>query len=54
MLPPRLLVAVGWVILAVINLGLYEYTGFWPSALLAALIAGAAVAMLVGILRDLL
>jgi len=52
MLPRRLLVAVGWVILAVINLGLYEYAGGGLSALMAALAAGVAVAMLVGILRD--
>jgi hypothetical protein len=52
LLPHRLLVAIGWVILAIINLGLYKYTGFWPSALLAA--AGAGIAMLGGILGDLL
>jgi hypothetical protein len=54
LLPHRLLVAIGWVILAIINLGLYKYTGFWPSALLAAVAAGAGIAMLGGILGDLL
>jgi hypothetical protein len=47
-------VAYGWVILAIVNLGVYEYTQFWPSALLAAIMAGIAGAMFVGILREIL
>ena len=54
MLPHRLLVAYGWIIMAVINLGVFEYTQFWPSAVLAGLTAGVAGAMFVGVLRDLL
>jgi hypothetical protein len=47
-------VAIGWVILAVINLGVYEYTQYWPSAIMAALTAGIGIAMLGNILGDLL
>ena len=54
MLPPRLLVAIGWVVLALINTGLYRYTGSLVSALLVIITASIGLAMLAGILRDLL
>jgi hypothetical protein len=54
MLPHRLPVAIVWVVLAVINLGVYAYTQYMPSALLAILFAGVGIAVLGSILGDLL
>lgn len=54
MLPAKLRLAFFWVVLAVVNLGVYLHNGFWLTALLSAVTAGVGGAMLVGILRDLL
>jgi len=54
MLSRRMTVAIGWVTLAIINLGVYEYTQFVPSAVLSAVTAGIGVAMLIQQLRELL
>jgi len=54
MLSRRMTIAIGWVILAIINLGVYEYTQFVPSAVLSAVTAGIGGAMLIQQLRELL
>lgn len=54
MLPRRLLAPIGWVVLALINTGLYRYTGSLASALLAIMTASVGLALLAVILRDLL